>query len=103
MLSLGQSASVIQQSKSVITHDTGMMHVAAALKKEIVSVWGNTIPDFGMSPYYGDQNVRNLIAEVNGLSCRPCTKLGYAKCPRGHFRCMRDIDEEKVAGFVNSR
>lgn len=90
---LNQSASLIRQAKKVITHDTGLMHIAAAFKKEIVSVWGNTVPAFGFTPYLPDE--RSKIVEVNDLPCRPCSKIGYAKCPRGHFKCMRDIDESK--------
>jgi ADP-heptose:LPS heptosyltransferase len=100
--SLNGSAALIKQSVKVITHDTGMMHIAAAFKKEIISVWGNTVPAFGMYPYYGDFKKRNLIAEVLGLSCRPCSKIGFDKCPKGHFKCMVDQDENNIAGEANS-
>lgn len=93
-LNLNQSASVIRQSQKVISSDTGLMHIAAAYKKDIVSVWGNTIPEFGMGPYMAGENSK--ILEVKGLSCRPCSKLGYRKCPKGHFKCMNDIDVSKV-------
>ena len=89
--SLLQSAFLIQQAHSVITHDTGMMHIAAAFKKKIYSVWGNTVPAFGMYPYKADKESK--IIEVKGLNCRPCSKIGYDKCPKGHFRCMQEIDE----------
>ena len=88
---INQSASLIQQAHKVITHDTGLMHIAAAFKKEIISVWGNTIPEFGMYPYLADP--RSKIVEVKGLSCRPCSKIGYEKCPKGHFNCMNKIGE----------
>jgi ADP-heptose:LPS heptosyltransferase len=87
---INQSASIIRQSEWVITSDTGLMHIAAAFHKKIVSVWGNTIPDFGMSPYL--PRAENVTLEIHHLKCRPCSKLGYKKCPRGHFRCMLDID-----------
>lgn len=85
-LTLNQSASLLQQAEWVITSDTGLMHIAAAFKKRIISVWGNTIPQFGMSPYMPNQS--NLMLEVKDLNCRPCSKLGYKKCPLGHFNCM---------------
>lgn len=88
-LNLNQSASIIQQSHKVITSDTGLMHIAAAYKKDIISLWGNTIPEFGMGPYLAGKD--SQILEVKGLSCRPCSKLGYKKCPKGHFKCMNDI------------
>lgn len=91
-LRLHQSASVVRQAKLVITHDTGLMHIAAAFKKPIWSVWGNTVPEFGMYPYYPEGMALNRTFEVKGLKCRPCSKIGYATCPRGHFKCMNEID-----------
>jgi ADP-heptose:LPS heptosyltransferase len=84
---LNQSASLIRQARYVFTHDTGLMHIAAAFRKEIFSIWGNTIPAFGMYPY----RTKFTIFENNRISCRPCSKIGFANCPRGHFKCMRDI------------
>ena len=97
-LMLNESAFVIQNSKLVIAHDTGLMHIAAAFNKKIISIWGNTIPGFGMYPYNADKD--SLIAEVQGLKCRPCTKIGYKKCPKGHFNCMNKIDEQKIVNHV---
>ena len=100
--SINQSASIIRQSKAVITHDTGMMHIAAAFRKRLISVWGNTVPEFGMSPYFGirhaeESKSKSKIAEVRNLYCRPCSKLGFQKCPLGHFKCMNEIDERQIA------
>jgi ADP-heptose:LPS heptosyltransferase len=91
---INQSASLIRQSRVVITHDTGLMHIAAAFHKKILSVWGHTIPEFGMYPYLPDK--ASKIFEVVGLRCRPCTKIGKKKCPKGHFRCMNDIDHTEI-------
>jgi lipopolysaccharide heptosyltransferase II len=87
---LNQSASLIKQATKIISHDTGLMHIAAAFKKDIVSVWGNTVPAFGFAPYMPGEHSK--IVEVKNLSCRPCTKIGYSKCPLGHFKCMMNID-----------
>ena len=84
---LNQSASLIKNSIIVYTHDTGMMHVASALKKKVISIWGNTVPAFGMYPYQTDFEV----IENKDLSCRPCSKIGYNKCPLGHFKCMNEL------------
>jgi len=89
--SILHSASLVQQATMVITHDTGMMHIAAAFNKKIYSVWGNTVPEFGMYPYLESEQSKRI--EVKGLNCRPCSKIGYDKCPKGHFRCMQEIDE----------
>lgn len=89
--SILQSASLVQQAKMVITHDTGMMHIAAAFQQKIYSVWGNTVPEFGMYPYMQSEQSKRI--EVKDLNCRPCSKIGYDKCPKGHFKCMQEIDE----------
>ncbi len=93
-----QSASLLKRALVVITHDTGLMHIAAAFRKKIVSLWGNTVPAFGMTPYFGSSApaAHNHIVEVQGLGCRPCSKLGFTQCPRGHFRCMNDMDIGRV-------
>jgi ADP-heptose:LPS heptosyltransferase len=87
---LSQSASIVRQSLKVFTHDTGLMHIAAAFKKEIVAIWGNTVPAFGMYPYL----TKYINLEVQHLSCRPCSKIGFDRCPKGHFKCMEDQNFE---------
>lgn len=94
---LNQSASIIQQSKLVITHDTGLMHIAAAFNKPIISIWGNTVPEFGMSPYLPQAPANSIIFEVQNLKCRPCSKIGFEKCPKQHFKCMMEQDVEAIA------
>ena len=98
-LNLNQSASVVRQATKVVTHDTGLMHIAAAFQKDIISVWGNTIPEFGMTPYIWRE--KSTIFEVNNLKCRPCSKIGFDKCPKGHFRCMNEQNTEGVAAAIN--
>lgn len=93
-LTLNQSASLVRQASKVITHDTGLMHIAAAFQKKIISIWGNTIPEFGMYPYYPEGIDGNKVLEVKGLRCRPCSKIGYDQCPKGHFKCMREMEED---------
>jgi ADP-heptose:LPS heptosyltransferase len=94
---LNQSASLVSQAKLVISNDTGLMHIAAAFKKKIISIWGNTIPQFGMYPYYGLKYYAiNKIYEVPDLPCRPCSKIGRDACPKGHFKCMKDISEPGI-------
>jgi ADP-heptose:LPS heptosyltransferase len=91
---LNQSAFVIRHSSFVITSDTGLMHIAAAFGKKIFSLWGNTIPEFGMYPYQPGEGSK--ILEVKDLKCRPCSKLGYSKCPKRHFKCMNEIDVSEI-------
>jgi ADP-heptose:LPS heptosyltransferase len=97
-LTIGQSAALINKSQVLISNDTGMMHIAAALKKKTISIWGNTTPDFGMYPFYGNTNVQHKFIEtVEMLDCRPCSKLGFDECPKGHFKCMNSIDNAKIS------
>lgn len=90
-VSLGVSAGIIKYSTRVVSGDTGLMHIAAALQKPLIVFWGNTIPGFGMYPYYGKNNrPLHINLEVKNLYCRPCSKLGFDHCPEKHFRCMMD-------------
>ena len=102
LYNINQSAALIKLAFKIVTNDTGLMHIAAAFNKEIFSVWGNTVPGFGMYPYLPEGEGTSSIIEVKGLSCRPCSKIGYSKCPKGHFKCMVDIDMKQLAARVNA-
>ncbi|MFH0759415.1 MAG: glycosyltransferase family 9 protein [Bacteroidota bacterium] len=93
--SIHQSASLVQQARLLITHDTGLMHIGAAFGKKIITIWGNTVPAFGMSPFKSDPS--SLGFEVPGLRCRPCSKIGFQKCPKKHFKCMMDQNISRIA------
>ncbi len=103
---LNESAALIERARVVVSNDTGLMHVAAAFKKPVISLWGNTAPELGMFPYYGGNNLKgrvsrlSVIVEHKKLWCHPCSKLGFAKCPHGHFKCMRKLDMAFVAENV---
>lgn len=96
---LNQSVSLVRQCKLMIAHDTGLMHIAAALHKNIISVWGNTVPELGMTPYKPGSESR--IFEVKQLSCRPCSKIGSASCPKKHFGCMQQQNCHAIAAYAN--
>lgn len=104
--SINESAALVGFSKVVVSNDTGLMHAAAAYKKPVISLWGNTSPEMGMFPYYGYNNLQgntsplSVIMEVKGLKCHPCSKIGYDKCPKGHFKCMNEQDIPKIAEQV---
>ena len=102
-LNLNQSASLVRQAEVVISHDTGLMHIAAAFRKKLISIWGNTVPKIGMYPYMPGDEIKSAIIEVKGLKCRPCSKLGYNRCPKKHFRCMEEINEAEVLRAVSSQ
>jgi len=93
---LNQSAAIIKEAVAVITHDTGLMHIAAAFNKKIISIWGNTVPSFGMYPYMPQNHNNFTIVETKNIKCRPCSKIGYKKCPKGHFKCIENIDNQEI-------
>ncbi len=96
--SVNQSAQLVRQARLIITNDTGLMHIAAVFGKKIISVWGSTVPKFGMYPYINNnQNDDSLIIETHGLKCRPCSKIGYKRCPKKHFDCMNKISGQHLA------
>lgn len=98
-LSINQSALLVKHAAKVISHDTGLMHIAAAYKKTILSIWGSTVPEFGMYPFFPSQDpaaTESLILQAHGLSCRPCSKIGFKKCPKNHFNCMLSINFDHV-------
>ena len=95
-INLEQSASIVKNADSVLTNDTGLMHIAAAFHKNIVSVWGNTVPELGMYPYLPEEPDKCHIIECKDVRCRPCSKLGFKECPKKHFRCMMEIDVKLI-------
>lgn len=96
--SLGESMALLKACSLVISHDSGLMHVAAAFGKPIVSIWGHSLPAFGFTPW----KTKSVIVETEGLACRPCSKLGYDACPKGHFKCMNNITVEQVIAAIHS-
>lgn len=102
---LNESALLVKDAQVIATNDTGLMHIAAAFQKPIVSFWGNTSPEMGMFPYYGTNTLNATIKtlkmlENKELSCHPCSKIGYYKCPKGHFKCMKTLPMQAAADFI---
>jgi ADP-heptose:LPS heptosyltransferase len=93
------SAAVIGLSRILITNDTGLMHIADAMRKKTLSIWGPTVFEFGFKPV----NAAVKVISNGKISCRPCSLHGSAKCPLGHFRCMSTIDPLKIAGLAVKR
>ncbi|GJM60958.1 glycosyltransferase family 9 protein [Persicobacter diffluens] len=83
---LNQSASLVKQAQYVFGHDTGLTHIAAAFKKTIYSIWGSTVPN-NFHPY----KTKFFVFENTKLKCRPCSKAGRNSCPKGHFKCMKEL------------
>ena len=103
IFSLAQSASIVKQSRVLLTNDTGMMHIASCFQTPTISVWGNTVPDLGMHPYFPENPELYSIHEVTGLNCRPCSKIGFQECPKGHFNCMNLQDAKAISDDIMNK
>ncbi len=99
---LQESAKALSECACLITPDTGLMHIGAALGIKLFVIWGNTLPEFGMHPWLPHMSNQGLPEHFEvDVSCRPCSKLGYSKCPRGHFECMIKQDISRIAQAVS--
>lgn len=98
---LNESVDLLRKAQLILTHDTGLMHIAAAFRQKIIVIWGNTVPAFGMYPYLPDN--QDFLSFEQTLECRPCSKIGYSACPKGHFKCMQQQDTAAIAAAVRKR
>ncbi len=100
---LHESALLVKQSKTVISHDTGFLYIACAFHKKTVAIWGATAPALQVEPYYptkmdsSKKNVWYYNAIVPNLPCQPCSNYGTKQCPQGHFACMKKQDLQSIA------
>jgi lipopolysaccharide heptosyltransferase II len=92
MLSLTETAAAMQYCDVLLTNDTGLMHIADAMQKKVVALFGSTVREFGFYP----RPENAVVMERPGLYCRPCSHVGRDKCPEEHFRCMREIEPTDV-------
>jgi heptosyltransferase-2 len=94
-LALLETAAAMQICDIIVTNDSGLMHIAAAMKRKVVAIFGSTVEEFGFFPV----GTKNIVLERKGLYCRPCSPIGRRDCPEKHFRCMNEI---QVADVFNS-
>ena len=95
-ISLDQSAYLIRHSTLVLSNDTGLMHVAAAFKKPIISFWGCTKPELGFYAYQANIKSKQL---VSAMSLHPCSKHGKS-CRFKRKGCVKQIDEALIVETV---
>ncbi len=91
-LSLLETSALMRHCHLMLTNDSGLMHLAAALKKKVVAIFGSTTEQLGFFPYLTD----HIVVQNHSLLCRPCSHIGRQRCPKGHFQCMTDIAAEQV-------
>lgn len=89
---LMQSACALNYADVLLTNDTGLMHLGTALKKPVVALFGSTVRELGFYPV----GEKSIVIENEGLTCRPCSHVGKKSCPKKHFKCMLEIQPERV-------
>ncbi|MEO8445868.1 MAG: glycosyltransferase family 9 protein [bacterium] len=87
-LSINNLAGVIYNSSRIICNDSAVLHLAEAIGKKVTAIFGSTVREFGFFP----QLEGSEVYENEGLDCRPCTHIGRDSCPKGHFKCMMEIE-----------
>ena len=94
-----ESALLVKNARTVISHDTGFLYIACAFHKKTVAIWGATSPALQVEPYYPTSmnNEMYYNAIVPNLSCQPCSNYGTKQCPQGHFACMKKQDFQSIA------
>jgi len=96
-ISLDESVTVVKNAAFVIGFDTGLTHIAEAFNKKLITIWGSTVPGLlGVQPYQVSQHFEAGVE----LNCRPCSKFGLSACPKGHFKCMNDINLQTITEFI---
>lgn len=90
-LRLEETAALMSRAKLLVTNDSGMMHMATAVKVPVVAIFGPTTRHFGFFPF---RSVFQIVE--SDLNCRPCSFHGTDSCPKGHFKCMREIKTASV-------
>ncbi len=97
-LSLLETAAAMQYCDVIVTNDTGLMHIATAMHRKVVAIFGSTVMEFGFFPY--DKQAK--VLEQVGLYCRPCSHIGRSDCPEKHFRCMTETRADEVYETVRA-
>jgi heptosyltransferase-2 len=97
-LSILQSAALIEKCNLIVTNDSAPLHMANAVKTDVIAIFGPTAPILGFYPYR-----ENDVVIESDLKCRPCSTHGSNCCPLGHFRCMHDISVDYVWKVVKDR
>jgi heptosyltransferase-2 len=96
-LDLSEVGIIISKSKSLISNDSGLMHIATAVKTPVLALFGSSVEEFGFFPYRS----RHYVFQNHAPSCRPCSHIGRKKCPKEHFKCMRDLSAEAALQKLN--
>ena len=93
-----EAAAIVDCCDLLVGNDSGPMHIANAVKTDVIALFGPTDRTLGFFPYRPNDKVFE-----QDLPCRPCSKHGGPKCPKGHFKCMKDLDAFWVGEEISRR
>jgi len=96
--SILQVGSDMKMCRVIYTNDSGLMHLASAVKVPIIAFFGSTVREFGFFPY----KAKSIELEMENLSCRPCTHIGRKSCPKIHFKCLKEIKTELAVNSLKN-
>lgn len=89
--SITEAVDLLSLADAVVSNDSGLMHVAAALGKKLIAIYGSSDPCF-TPPLNSNAQILRL-----GLDCSPCFQR---QCPLGHKRCLVDLSPQQVLAFI---
>ena len=96
---LRESYALLERASCLVCNDSAPMHMGVAAGIPVVAIYCSTSPSFGFAP----KGERDVVLEVDGLSCRPCGIHGHPECPERHFACGTRIDVDQVFQAVLER
>lgn len=87
-LALLESCELMKHSKMNYVNDSGPLHLASSVNAPTTAFFCSTVPAYGFYPLANN----STVIEVSGLDCKPCGLHGYKACPKGHFKCGKEIE-----------
>ena len=89
---LGEAIDLMSLCDTVISNDSGLMHVAAALGKKLIAIYGSS------DPHHTPPMSSKAVIEYLSLECSPCFERA---CPLGHLNCLKQIEPRNVIADIN--
>ncbi len=86
-LALLESCELMKHAKMNYVNDSGPLHLASSVNAPTTAFFCSTVPAYGFYPLASN----STVIEVSGLDCKPCGLHGYRACPKGHFKCGKEI------------